>query len=248
MGQKLSCKNVVIKLGGSLITDKSNPRTIKWDALKNAIDQIANYYSRFGPKIVIVHGGGSFGHYEVERIKKNKSFIDKISVSEIQESMLMLALAVLKLLVDSGIPALLHPAHTICNTNDAKSCNYTPIIRDLDNGFVPVTYGDAVFDSEGKIISGDDLSVEISNVINSDCLFFATDVEGVLDEKGKLIREINKNYKITIINKAEFDVTGGIIGKINKAFNSSSKNIRILSGEKLFNALIGENVGTKIIK
>ncbi|AFZ70587.1 putative archaeal kinase [Caldisphaera lagunensis DSM 15908] len=243
----MGCNKVVIKLGGSLITDKSNPHTVNWESLNDVIDQIARFHNKYDSKIVLVHGGGSFGHYEVERIKKNKSIIDKVATSEIQESMLTLALAVIKLLVNSGIPASLHPAHTICNTNNAKNCNYMPIIRDLNNGLIPVTYGDAIFDNEGKIISGDDLSVEISNIINSDCLFFATDVEGILDEKGNLIKEVNKNYKITIINRAQFDVTGGIISKINKAFNSKSSNIRILSGKKLFNALIGEDVGTRII-
>jgi isopentenyl phosphate kinase len=242
----LKCKSAVIKLGGSLITDKSSPRTINWDSLNDSILQIYKYYKESNAKIVLVHGGGSFGHYEVDKIRKTRNVIDSFSTSLIQESMLTLALAVLKSSINSGIPASLHPAHTICKSN-VKDCNYYPIINDLNNGLIPITYGDAVFDGEGKIISGDDLSVQISNIINSDCLIFATDVEGILDEKGNLIRELRRDQNINIINRNVFDVTGGIINKINKAFNSKSNNIRIVSGKEIYNALNGEDVGTKII-
>jgi Predicted archaeal kinase len=242
----LKCRSAVIKLGGSLITDKSSPRTVKWDSLNDSALQIYKYYKENNAKIAIIHGGGSFGHYEVEKIRKSKNVIDPFSTSLIQESMLTLALAVLKALIGVGIPASLHPTHTICKSN-ANDCNYFSIINDLNNGLVPITYGDAVFDGEGKIISGDDLSVQISNLINSDCLIFATDVDGVLDEKGNLIREIKRNHYINVINKDVFDVTGGIVNKINKAFNSKSNNIRIVSGKKIYNALNGEDVGTKII-
>lgn len=246
-GSKLSCNTLVIKLGGSLITDKSQPLTIRWDSLIDVASQLSKFYKEFKPKMIIVHGGGSFGHYEVERIKKLNRVIDLTSTSIIQKSMLTLALAVINVLIESGIPVTLHPAHTICKNNKSDDCNFEPLINDLSKGLVPVTFGDAIYDNEGKIISGDDLSVSLSNITNSDCLFFATDVEGVLDENGNVIKEIKKDFNISILRKQGFDVTGGIASKINKAFNSKSGNVRILSGKKIYQGLIGKEVGTKII-
>ena len=50
---------ILIKLGGSVITEKKKPLTPR----KNAIEKIGRAISKITEPAIIVHGGGSFGHF-----------------------------------------------------------------------------------------------------------------------------------------------------------------------------------------
>ena len=50
---------ILIKLGGSVITNKENPLSPR----KKSIDKIVKSLRKLNEPIIIVHGGGSFGHY-----------------------------------------------------------------------------------------------------------------------------------------------------------------------------------------
>ena len=50
---------ILIKLGGSVVTYKERPMTIN----KNAIDRIIKSLLSVKIPIILVHGGGSFGHH-----------------------------------------------------------------------------------------------------------------------------------------------------------------------------------------
>ena len=51
-------RTVVVKLGGSVITDKSKPFSYRSDVVSALAEEIASS----DEKVVVVHGGGSFGH------------------------------------------------------------------------------------------------------------------------------------------------------------------------------------------
>ncbi|MFW6045379.1 MAG: acetylglutamate kinase, partial [Natronomonas sp.] len=48
----------VLKLGGSVITDKTEPETVDHSSLRTAAVAIGTT-----DDLVVVHGGGSFGHH-----------------------------------------------------------------------------------------------------------------------------------------------------------------------------------------
>ena len=50
---------ILIKLGGSIITNKQKPLTARISEIK----QIASHLRKIKEPFVVVHGGGSFGHY-----------------------------------------------------------------------------------------------------------------------------------------------------------------------------------------
>src|SRR3990167_2902398 len=50
---------ILIKLGGSIITNKKKPLSPR----KKTIENIAKHLKKIDEPIIIVHGGGSFGHY-----------------------------------------------------------------------------------------------------------------------------------------------------------------------------------------
>lgn len=51
---------VVLKLGGSVVTDKDEPETVDEAGLAAAADAVAPLAE--SRRVVVVHGGGSFGH------------------------------------------------------------------------------------------------------------------------------------------------------------------------------------------
>ena len=50
---------ILIKLGGSIITNKEKPLS----ARKKSIDKIVLALKKIDEPIIVVHGGGSYGHY-----------------------------------------------------------------------------------------------------------------------------------------------------------------------------------------
>ena len=50
---------ILIKLGGSIITNKKKPLSPR----KKSIDKIVRALKKIDEPIIVVHGGGSYGHY-----------------------------------------------------------------------------------------------------------------------------------------------------------------------------------------
>ena len=54
---------LLIKLGGSIITNKKKPLSAK----RKTIDNIVYSFRKINEDFVVVHGGGSYGHYWSEK-------------------------------------------------------------------------------------------------------------------------------------------------------------------------------------
>ena len=56
----MNAKNsiILLKLGGGLLTDKNEPFSKRIDVIKSVVKQIIDA----NEKIILIHGGGSFGH------------------------------------------------------------------------------------------------------------------------------------------------------------------------------------------
>ena len=52
-------KMILIKLGGSIITNKGKPQS----ARRKTIDNILKQIKKINEPVILVHGGGSYGHY-----------------------------------------------------------------------------------------------------------------------------------------------------------------------------------------
>ena len=83
---------VVIKLGGGLITDKTEPKAFD-HAKMAAVAEVIAEQSRLGSSIVIVHGAGSFGHLLAKEwaiadgFRSDISLEQKAAVSQIRNDM-----------------------------------------------------------------------------------------------------------------------------------------------------------------
>ena len=75
MNEKQDVNEVyIVKLGGSVITDKNQPFSIRKIIISNLLTQIKNSEK----KIIIVHGGGSFGHPLAKEYQIHKGFNPEI--------------------------------------------------------------------------------------------------------------------------------------------------------------------------
>ncbi|MDD1725219.1 MAG: uridylate kinase, partial [Methanospirillum sp.] len=90
----------------------------------------------------------------------------------------------------------------------------------MDLGMVPVLHGDVVMDtSKGAcIVSGDQLIRVLAQQLRMNRIGLATDVPGLLDAGGSVVRELRRKtaHTIRIGGSGHVDVTGGMQGKISE--------------------------------
>lgn len=191
---------IIIKLGGSSVTEKGQIETIKPDGLESAC-QIAKLCLDNDLRVIIVHGAGSFGHPQAKHYKVSSGYSDKPTPSEqnsvkygfsvTRQSVLKLNHMITDRLVKLNINAVtLSPG---CGSwlNDRKQVAKSDVETVkylLDNNFVPILHGDGVMDlSLGcSILSGDTIIQKLAtdDVLSSNILrvLFLTDVDGVFNK------------------------------------------------------------------
>jgi len=135
----------------------------------------------------------------------------------------------------------------------------------LKMGFVPVLYGDAVFDSERgfAILSGDQLVSSLAIKLDADRIIMGVDVNGLYtadpktETSARLINRITleelKSLKHTIEGSKATDVTGGMLGKMLELTPAIEHKIQTLivnatQPQRVYKALKGEKVMGTIIE
>jgi isopentenyl phosphate kinase len=210
----------VLKLGGSLITDKDRRETLDADALSAAADAVAD--ADVGTDLALVHGAGSFGHHYAEKhgVSVAEGTTDAGAALEIHGSMTTLNRFVLSRLHDRDVPAL--PVHPLsAGARDGKASldfSLATVRTMLGEGFVPVSHGDVV-SHEGKgttIISGDELVVRFATDLDADRVGLCSTVDGFYDAGGAVIDRIESFDDVAdaLGGSDATDVTGGMAGKV----------------------------------
>ncbi len=179
--------SLVVKLGGSAITDKSSFETVNEAALQKTAASLA--CSRWARSSVILHGAGSFGHFQASKYGVSKGAADSrfsfLGFAETRSSVTRLNSLVVSALLACGLPACGLPPFPRWTTRAKKLVqDGVPEVRDLLRaGLVPVLHGDAVFDSEqgSAILSGDALVVALCQALRPERAVFLTNVAGVYD-------------------------------------------------------------------
>ncbi len=258
--------NTVLKLGGSLITEKDKPYTPRKDAIARIAEEIYRALSQ-GASLAVVHGGGSFGHYEASKsIEEHGGLVDE-DVSRIAYSMDLLNMIVGEALHKQHVPYLSFPPHSFCMADCDKGfkCDFSVILQAFRKNIVPLTYGDIILDRGNcppQIVSGDDLVLHLSMLLRAERIVFAMDVPGLLlpgPEGESLVKEISVKELPRIIEKIGEakgrDVTMGFRGKLIKIhdfLNASDYHpmVVLLSGlveNNVYHALVGKSFRGTII-
>jgi len=234
---------ILIKLGGSLITEKSRPYTPRLEIISRLAKEIKRAYLK-GFKMMISHGSGSFGHTSAskygtaEGIKRKK---DIFGLCLVQQDAIAINRIVNKIFLENKIPCLsfVPSSFSFAKNKKLKAIFVEPIVEALKLGIVPLVFGDIIMDEIFGccIFSGevtlDNLSFElqkrgfkIKKVIQCGI------TEGVYDLEGRTISRITpKNFRRIkrALGRADgADVTGGMLHKVEEGLRIAKQGIKVL--------------------
>jgi len=107
-------KPTVLKLGGSVITDKEKPLTPNLKAIERLADEISK--AKVTP-LILIHGGGSFGHPFAEQYEIASGYFDSSQIlgfSQTHLAMTLLNSWVMEALITHNIAAVeVHPSSCV---------------------------------------------------------------------------------------------------------------------------------------
>ncbi len=240
---------IVLKLGGSVITAKDEPETVD----DTALDAVADAVAAIDERLVVIHGGGSFGHHHAASagISTTTGTSDAEVVRAIHEAMKELNDTVVDALVAASVPAVpMHPLSIAARAADGDlSLPAKQVAVAVEQGFVPVLHGDIiVHESVGAtILSGDELVVRLAQSLQADRVGVCSTVPGVYDADGTVIDRIRSIEEVAdVLDGSDSpDVTGGMTGKVQQLLRlDAPAYIFDVDGLDVF--LAGNHAGTRI--
>ena len=246
-------KPLILKLGGSVITDKAVEGKIN----TQAVSALAKTLASVKKPLVIVHGAGSLGHPEAKKwdIANGVTAKNATGIYETHEAVSSLNKVVVDTLRKYRMNAVSFPPFASALTENRRIlfAGEQQIQKLLSTGIVPVLFGDTVMDkTQGAcILSGDQIVSWLARALNAERIGFVTASGGVLKD-GRIIPEITGKMfeSIEFFETAGADVTGGMRGKISELLLLADSGIesQIFAAEDLAEFLSGKNPGTRIVK
>lgn len=212
----------VIKLGGSAITNKDTPMSPNAEIIESIAKELANL--QCFKRIVLVYGGGSYGHFVARKYLKKGKISNPQGIAETRSAMLTLAKKLTDVFLPQGIPIFcINPSSCFILKNgepEPKAFFLKLISKALEAGLVPAIGGDIVLDKEcnARILSGDTIASMLAAKLNAKALLFGSNVNGILYDN-KVVKEISKEEIKQMQNKVSSrkgDVTGGMAGKLKE--------------------------------
>jgi isopentenyl phosphate kinase len=245
---------VLLKLGGSIVTFKNKPLSVN----RNAIERISKQLRKVKKSMIIVHGGGSFGHYYSVKydMHTKPARYDIHGVSVVKCSMVELNDHIVNIMVKNGLnPYTVQPSSLVHGERAIKSK-----VKELGemamHGLIPVTHGDVLHHSNNSyyILSGDALMSMIAKQLRPETAIFALDVDGVYGDMGnkRLISSIETEGQAKL-SAVPLDVTGGMRRKMTEAFKMAKMGIDVLmvnglKPERIVDAVNGKRVIGTVVK
>ncbi|MGQ4833579.1 MAG: isopentenyl phosphate kinase [Candidatus Asgardarchaeia archaeon] len=254
-------EQVVLKIGGSVVSDKTKEElSIKSNLIDEISREIKNLIDK-GYRFYLVHGVGNAGHPPVKKYKLHLGFRDKsqlIGYANAQNRVNKLRQEILEALERHGVPAIeFYPSSMIISDKMKVIKFYSdPMKMITSTGITPVASGDMVADTSMglSVCSGDILVFEFAKVFDVKTILFGIDVNGIYSGDPKLgnaelIEEIKIADLPELLKEAGgslgIDVSGGMKGKIKtmlaykEFFESGGKVIlfNLTNPENLFKVL-----------
>lgn len=233
---------ILLKIGGSVITDKAREATINEANVRMVARQIANTKVS---KLTLVHGAGSFGHPQaIEYLSEGYS---AQGIWKTHAAVCLLNTTLVNELQSKNVPALpIHPLdHVVVDHGKIVEFNLGALQLMLENNIVPVIHGDVVMDRSQRfsILSGDQLVSYLARVMRPQKIGMGTDVDGVL-YKGKTIRHLTpadfEKYRAGITGSGNIDVTGGMLQKVSELIDLAKLGLQ----SQIFDATKDGNIAT----
>lgn len=254
---------IVVKIGGSTLGEGDS-----------TIDDVVELWRR-GMRPVVVHGGGKTISEWVAKQGVRSQFVRGLRVTD--AATLDVAVAVLTGLVNSNLVAEITragaPGVSISGVSDGMfsavvqdpelgfvgkvvKTNAGPVQAIVESGRVPVV-GPAALNLDATSledqilnINADTAAGHLASALKANSLVFQTDVEGVLDMRGRIIPQMTRRQAVDLINSGV--AGGGMIPKLEACIESleGAKSAHIIDGRvagALVRCVEGEAIGTRIV-
>jgi isopentenyl phosphate kinase len=246
---------ILIKLGGSVITFKEKPLAANFEAIRSISYALASVKI----PIILIHGGGSFGHYWSVKYNMHSKpdQYDSHGISIVHESMIALNQIIVNYMIKVGMnPYMILPSvFTSGRKPIAKKIKELKSI--VESSVIPITFGDVIY-IENKmysILSGDALMSILSKILRPSKVIFTLNVDGIYKDMGKreIIKELKNNNNSINFSKVIQDVTGGMRRKVTEALKISDIGIDVLmvnglKPERIMNAITGTDFEGTLVK
>ena len=253
----------LIKLGGSLITDKNKAFTAREDVILRLAKEIKTSLKDLKGDLIIGHGSGSFGHTVASKYKTQEGIVNKDSITGfplVADAARKINVIVMDNLLKTKIKAVSFSPFSFIYTKNEKAINtfIFPIKKVLEIGMVPVIYGDVIMDETRGfcIYSGEKTLNLLAERLHKNYLvikvIYCGETDGVYDEKGKTIKEITSGNFSLVSNalkgSSSIDVTGGMIHKVKEALEiaedlkAETQIINATKKGQLKKAILGKDV------
>jgi len=246
-------KRIVVKIGTKVIT--SGDRALDKDSIGQIARQIADMQDK-GAKVILVTSGAIGAGMWLLHMKKRPSDLGSLqAAASIGQSRLMH-------LYGEYFKARGYLVGQILLTqedfNDRKrylNIKHT-ISALLANGVIPViNENDTVATDEIRCGDNDRLSSLVADACGADLLVILTDIDGLLDERGNVVREVGEVTPqiLKLGGKSRCDLgTGGMATKLESARNVTHAGIGcvIANGKEkdvLLRIMNGEEIGTTFL-
>jgi isopentenyl phosphate kinase len=260
---------IILKLGGSAITDKTAEATPKTEIINRLAEEIKRADL---DNLIMVHGGGSFGHPAAERYGLKDGFKEdpaqKFGFAETHNMMTVLNGLVMDSLILHEVPAIsVAPSCSFITENGRVKFFDDTILKGMAKmGFTPVFYGDVVLDDKlgFTVLSGDQLVAYLAIKYKAQKIVVGVDTDGLFDSDPKTNPDAKAFKKLTLAELKEIqpklgkaagtDVTGGMAGKIAELIPAVEAGVHVTvtgatKGLSIYRALTDQSVlGTEIEK
>ena len=199
-----------------MITDKSKPFSYRPDVVSALSEEIASS----DQKVVVVHGGGSFGHVVAKQhgINTEAGEAPASGVAQTRGAMYELNRLVCKTMMEYKLnPYPFSPFDAVSKAGGPAVASWLRGL--LKEGLTPVTFGDVSLSQGGfRVISGDVIVQELAKAIEPERCVFALDVDGVYEENSRvIIPELTPSKIKRMKVQSGDDATGGMRLKLEVA-------------------------------
>ncbi len=263
---------LLLKLGGSLITDKTRQNTPRLDVIRRLAEEIRAWWSERDAqaKLLVGHGSGSFGHAAAQRYDTRAGVRDAEGwrgFAEVSVAAARLNRIVADALFEAGLPVISFcpSASARCRDGALVYLDTTPIRAALDQGLLPLVMGDVAFDvvRGGTIVSTEEVFAYLARELPVTHVLLAGETEGVYvrfppsEGNAEVIRRLTprewEGVRTAVGRARGADVTGGMAAKVRDmlALVTARPTVtaRIFSGlvaGNVLSALRGDSLGTEI--
>ncbi|MFJ8883241.1 hypothetical protein ACIRJR_07495 [Streptomyces sp. NPDC102402] len=215
-------RTLVVKVGGSLVSDKRTDDHLDAEALRDYAAQIADLVRTFPGRTVFVAGGGALGHGAV----RDLDAADDFAVLGLTHATFAVKWAWVTAFREAGIRALPLQVAAMCSDGpEGTSADLTLVRELLGKGVLPVLSGDCILTRDGglRILGSDHVpGVLVDDALAPVRIVTLTDVPGILTGTGphsSVLARVSADDPAPahdlVWETAAWDTSGAMHGKVD---------------------------------